>query len=75
VPPKEIRKQEKNILTQDQETKLFNNLNSPIRFNEGGAAILQALNMVLVQSFMNFQLVHKSLKKISRMVPKLLGRR
>jgi hypothetical protein len=30
----------KNILTQDRETKPFNNINSPERFKEGGAAIL-----------------------------------
>jgi hypothetical protein len=33
------------VLTQTQDTKLLSNLSSPQRFKEGGAAILQALNI------------------------------
>lgn len=32
------------MVNHDQPTKLFNNLISPNKFNEGGAAILQDLN-------------------------------
>jgi hypothetical protein len=42
---KKDKKTRKNILNHDQEINLFNNLISPKRFKEGGAAILQALNI------------------------------
>jgi hypothetical protein len=38
-------KDKNNILSQDQETNLLNNLNSPKRFGEGGADMLQALSI------------------------------
>jgi hypothetical protein len=42
---KDKKKTRKNILNHDQEINQFNNRISPKRFKEGGAAILQPLNI------------------------------